>query len=144
MLSATFLAPFLIPMFFFVITEKLFKTKPAESPASPGPACPIQREARPDETRHFPDRPGVLQDHAPQQRRADGCGHADYGCSLVPVYQRPDAPVAATYPTGDAYKSPVGAPASSTLPAADIGWRDFLADPRLQRLVQIALTTIGT
>jgi len=62
------------------------------------------------------------------------------GCSLVPVYQRPDAPVAATYPTGDAYKSPVGAPASSTLPAADIGWRDFLADPRLQRLVQIALT----
>ncbi len=40
MLSATFLAPFLIPMFFFVITEKLFKTKPAESPASPGPAVP--------------------------------------------------------------------------------------------------------
>src|SRR5437879_4169389 len=61
------------------------------------------------------------------------------GCSLVPVYQRPDAPVAATYPTGDAYKSPVGAPASSTLPAADIGWRDFLADLRLQRLVEIAL-----
>jgi len=62
------------------------------------------------------------------------------GCSLEPVYQRPDAPVAATYPTGNAYKSPVGGPAGATLPAVDIGWRDFLTDPRLQRLVQIALT----
>jgi multidrug efflux pump len=33
MLTATFLAPFLIPMFFFVITEKLFKQKSASSPA---------------------------------------------------------------------------------------------------------------
>jgi HAE1 family hydrophobic/amphiphilic exporter-1 len=33
MLSATFLAPFLIPMFFVVITEKLFKLKTASSPA---------------------------------------------------------------------------------------------------------------
>jgi multidrug efflux pump len=44
MLSATFLAPFLIPMFFFVITEKLFKTKPSASPASPGPAVPNPAE----------------------------------------------------------------------------------------------------
>ena len=35
MLSATFLAPFLIPMFFVVITEKLFKSKAASSPALP-------------------------------------------------------------------------------------------------------------
>jgi multidrug efflux pump len=33
MLTATFLAPFLIPMFFVVITEKLFKQKSASSPA---------------------------------------------------------------------------------------------------------------
>jgi multidrug efflux pump len=33
MLTATFLAPFLIPMFFFVITEKLFKKKFASLPA---------------------------------------------------------------------------------------------------------------
>jgi multidrug efflux pump len=39
MLSATFLAPFFIPMFFFVITEKLFKAKAASSPASPAPAA---------------------------------------------------------------------------------------------------------
>jgi multidrug efflux pump len=35
MLSATFLAPFLIPMFFVVITEKLFKSKAAALPAMP-------------------------------------------------------------------------------------------------------------
>ena len=57
-------------------------------------------------------------------------------CSLQPVYQRPDAPVSATYPTGSAYKpdSSTGTP-----PAVDIGWRDLLTDARLQRLVQIAL-----
>src|SRR2546427_7571257 len=60
------------------------------------------------------------------------------GCSLQPVYERPAAPVAATYPTGDAYKSSIGG-SGSTLPAVDTGWRDFLTDPRLQRLVEIAL-----
>jgi multidrug efflux pump subunit AcrB len=35
MLTATFLAPFLIPMFFFVITGKVFKPKVASSPALP-------------------------------------------------------------------------------------------------------------
>jgi multidrug efflux pump len=39
MLSATFLAPFLIPMFFLVITEKVFKPKRAALPASPGSAA---------------------------------------------------------------------------------------------------------
>ena len=38
MLSATFLAPFLIPMFVLVITEKVFKSKHAAAPASSGPA----------------------------------------------------------------------------------------------------------
>jgi len=43
MLSATFLAPFLIPMFFLVITEKLFKSKRASpSPGiAPGPAAEV-------------------------------------------------------------------------------------------------------
>jgi multidrug efflux pump len=36
MLSATFFAPFLIPMFFLVITEKLFKSKRASPAASGG------------------------------------------------------------------------------------------------------------
>ena len=62
------------------------------------------------------------------------------GCSLQPVYERPSAPVAGAYPTGDAYKSSTGGSGSTTLPAVDIGWRDFLTDPRLQRLVEIGLT----
>jgi multidrug efflux system outer membrane protein len=62
------------------------------------------------------------------------------GCSLQPVYQRPAAPVAATYPTGDAYKSPTGGLGNAAPPAVDLGWRDFLTDPRLQRLVEIGLT----
>src|SRR6266567_6896220 len=61
------------------------------------------------------------------------------GCSLQPVYERPAAPVAATYPTGDAYKGSTGGSGNAALPAVDIGWRDFLTDPRLQRLVEIAL-----
>ena len=56
-------------------------------------------------------------------------------CSLQPVYQRPAAPVAAAFPAGAAYQaSPAGGK-----PAVEIGWRDFLADPRLQRLVETAL-----
>jgi multidrug efflux system outer membrane protein len=61
------------------------------------------------------------------------------GCSLQPVYERPSAPVAGTYPTGDAYKVSSGGSGTTTSPAVDIGWRDFLTDPRLQRLVEIGL-----
>jgi multidrug efflux system outer membrane protein len=59
------------------------------------------------------------------------------GCSLQPVYHRPEAPVAPAYPSGAAY-APPGGP-GTTLPADQIGWRDFLTDPRLQRLVELAL-----
>jgi len=56
------------------------------------------------------------------------------GCSLQPVYERPEAPVAPAYPGGPAYKEVAG-----QTPAAEIGWRDFLQDPRLERMVEIAL-----
>ncbi|HEY4040148.1 MAG TPA: efflux transporter outer membrane subunit [Burkholderiaceae bacterium] len=61
------------------------------------------------------------------------------GCALQPVYQRPSAPVAGNFPAGAAYKSAPSAQKGTTLPAGDIGWRDFLRDARLQRLVEIAL-----
>jgi len=45
MLTATFLAPFLVPMFFLVITEKVFKPKRAAVPASSGSAPESAGEA---------------------------------------------------------------------------------------------------
>jgi multidrug efflux system outer membrane protein len=56
-------------------------------------------------------------------------------CSLQPRYEQPAAPVAGEYPAGPAYKDVSG----SATPAADIGWRNFLNDARLQQLVEIAL-----
>ena len=57
-------------------------------------------------------------------------------CSLEPVYTRPAASVSPQFPTGAAYQDLTH---PGALPAADVGWRDFLGDPRLQRLVEIAL-----
>ena len=58
-------------------------------------------------------------------------------CSLEPAYQRPAAPVPAAFPAGEAYRAPPGGEGAT--PAADIGWRNFFVDPRLQRLVAAAL-----
>ncbi|WP_207887046.1 AdeC/AdeK/OprM family multidrug efflux complex outer membrane factor [Pseudomonas sp. 30_B] len=56
------------------------------------------------------------------------------GCSLIPDYERPEAPVAAAYPQGEAYDA--AKPANA---GADIGWREFFKDPQLQRLVEVSL-----
>ena len=61
------------------------------------------------------------------------------GCSLQPAYERPAAPVAGAFPAGEAYNAAAAVSGGTTPPARDIGWREFLADPRLQRLVEIAL-----
>jgi multidrug efflux system outer membrane protein len=56
------------------------------------------------------------------------------GCmSLIPEYQRPAAPVPAAYPV-EAQSATAGAAA-----AADIDWQAYFADPRLKRLIEIAL-----
>ncbi|SDY81692.1 AdeC/AdeK/OprM family multidrug efflux complex outer membrane factor [Pseudomonas sp. NFIX28] len=57
------------------------------------------------------------------------------GCSLIPDYQQPEAPVAAQYPQGPAY-SPAEA---ANQAAAEQGWRQFFHDPALQQLIQTAL-----
>jgi len=66
-------------------------------------------------------------------------------CTLEPRYVRPDPAIATAYPQGKAYGSnrAYGSSADLTGPgqldAAALGWRDFLTDPRLQQLVEIAL-----
>ncbi|MGO4307724.1 AdeC/AdeK/OprM family multidrug efflux complex outer membrane factor [Cupriavidus sp. RAF12] len=59
------------------------------------------------------------------------------GCSLIPNYERPAAPVDAAYPQGDAY--PVATADGQALSAVELGWRDYFADPRLRRLIELAL-----
>ena len=53
------------------------------------------------------------------------------GCSLIPTYERPAAPVPTTFP---------GDPAQPAGPAAaSVPWQDFFADERLQLLINTAL-----
>jgi multidrug efflux system outer membrane protein len=57
------------------------------------------------------------------------------GCSLIPDYKRPALPVATAYPAGFA-----GATAARQDAAADVGWRDFVADPVMADLIAFSLT----
>jgi multidrug efflux system outer membrane protein len=57
------------------------------------------------------------------------------GCSLIPDYNQPAAPVPAQWPQGPAY-SPTE---SAAVAAAEQGWRQFFQDPALQQLIQSAL-----
>ncbi|WP_043419649.1 efflux transporter outer membrane subunit [Cupriavidus basilensis] len=62
------------------------------------------------------------------------------GCTLQPRYERPAAPVAPAFPAGGVYdKQPEPASGAASAPAPEIGWRDFFADARLQRLLELAL-----
>jgi multidrug efflux system outer membrane protein len=57
------------------------------------------------------------------------------GCSLIPDYQQPAAPMLAQWPQGAAY-SPHEA---AEIAAAEQGWRLFFHDPALQQLIETAL-----
>lgn len=52
------------------------------------------------------------------------------GCSMIPTYERPAPPVSTDWP------SPA---AASGQPAAELPWQDFFGDPKLRRLIEIAL-----
>ncbi len=54
------------------------------------------------------------------------------GCSFMPTYERPAAPVAAQWPGATS-------PAAAAQPAADIPWQSFFTDARLRSLVELAL-----
>ena len=55
------------------------------------------------------------------------------GCSLVPKYERPAAPVAEQWPAS------AGATATSGTAAADIAWQAFVTDPQLRELIGLSL-----
>ena len=61
-----------------------------------------------------------------------GIGALLAGCTMVPKYERPAAPVSNSWPR-------VATQANSTNSAADIDWRDFFEDPRLKHLISFAL-----
>ncbi len=58
------------------------------------------------------------------------------GCSMMPVYERPVAPVAAQWP---ATAAQAANSVSSATPAAELAWQDFFANPALRQLIDIAL-----
>ncbi|MDD4464598.1 MAG: efflux transporter outer membrane subunit, partial [Desulfobacterales bacterium] len=58
------------------------------------------------------------------------------GCSLAPEYRRPEAPVPSEWPAGAAYSETASADAP---PAAELPWREFIADERLQQVIETAL-----
>ncbi|MFS2003909.1 AdeC/AdeK/OprM family multidrug efflux complex outer membrane factor [Duganella sp. CT11-25] len=60
------------------------------------------------------------------------------GCSLAPVYERPDQPVSQAWPAGDAYKG-VPAAAADAKPVSQIQWRDYFADDKLRKVIELAL-----
>jgi len=68
------------------------------------------------------------------------------GCTLQPKYERPPEPVTQTFPEGGVYAHQPDASSSASngrtangQSAPDIGWRDFFADARLQKIVELAL-----
>jgi multidrug efflux system outer membrane protein len=59
------------------------------------------------------------------------------GCTMIPEYTRPEAPIPAAWPSGPAYKEPPSTQGASA--AADLQWRAFFADERLQKIIDTAL-----
>ncbi len=59
------------------------------------------------------------------------------GCSLIPKYERPEAPVPSAWPTGPAYDNAAVSPGASA--AADIPWKEIFPDARLRKVIRMAL-----
>ncbi|MRT27890.1 AdeC/AdeK/OprM family multidrug efflux complex outer membrane factor [Herbaspirillum sp. CAH-3] len=58
------------------------------------------------------------------------------GCTLMPEYQRPAAPVASQF-AGDHSANAAGGTAAMAV--SDIGWRDVFTDPTLQEVISLSL-----
>ena len=63
------------------------------------------------------------------------------GCSFIPTYERPSAPVADSFPSYPDASSAAGAGTGAVVngPASAVSWQDFFGDPRLRDLIAQAL-----
>lgn len=59
------------------------------------------------------------------------------GCTLIPEYIRPSAPVPAEWPAGSAYKANPEPQPGWSVP--NVGWHAFYTDEKMQRVVSLAL-----
>jgi outer membrane protein, multidrug efflux system len=62
-----------------------------------------------------------------------GLGALLSGCTLMPKYERPAAPVSESWPNGS---SPTNVTSAA---ATDIDWQEFFDDPKLQKLIRLTL-----
>jgi multidrug efflux system outer membrane protein len=58
-------------------------------------------------------------------------------CAMIPPYSRPAPPIPAEWPAGPAYENAGEGAGGPT--AAGLGWREFYADERLQKVIGLAL-----
>jgi multidrug efflux system outer membrane protein len=61
------------------------------------------------------------------------------GCSFIPAYERPAAPVPTTYAAGAANAADGATTLSTAVAASSVPWQDYFAEPRLRRLIEVAL-----
>ena len=67
------------------------------------------------------------------------------GCSMIPTYERPVAPIASSFPaygsSGSSGSAAQATPAlaADALPASSVAWQDFFSDAKLKRLIELSL-----
>lgn len=59
------------------------------------------------------------------------------GCTMIPKYNRPEAPIPGQWPSGAAY--PVTQPSASSSNVMQIKWQEFFTDPKLHKIIEMAL-----
>lgn len=61
------------------------------------------------------------------------------GCSMIPTYERPPAPVAADWPAVAATKGVAAVQPENAMAAADLEWQSFFSDAALKKIITQAL-----
>ncbi|MFA5168993.1 MAG: efflux transporter outer membrane subunit, partial [Candidatus Omnitrophota bacterium] len=59
------------------------------------------------------------------------------GCTMAPKYKQPAAPIPEKWPTGASYSAKKLV--TGSLPATQIKWQEFFTDPKLRKIIEMAL-----